>query len=103
MTLGREPGDVTDPGQQAGGAGGADAMQAGQPGACLFDQGDEFLVRGLLARAGPLEADDELQRDALACLPGHVLRPDGRQQLAGLGGREVLLCATRKEFQQEHV
>jgi hypothetical protein len=79
VTLGREPGDVTDLDQQPGGAGGADAVQVEQPGACLFDQGGELLVRGLLACADPLEVDYELQRDALACLPGHVLRPDARQ------------------------
>jgi hypothetical protein len=39
-------------------------VQAGQPGACLFDQGGELLVRGLLARVDALEVDDELQRDA---------------------------------------
>jgi hypothetical protein len=53
VALGREPGNVTDLDQQPGGAGGADAVQAEQCGACLFDQGGELLVRGLLARVDP--------------------------------------------------
>ncbi len=45
-------------------AGGVDAVPAGQPGACPFDQGGELLVRGLLVRVVPCHATFALSGSA---------------------------------------
>jgi hypothetical protein len=94
VALGREPGNVTDLDQQPGGAGGADAVQAEQCGACLFDQGGELLVRGLLARVDPrpllLTAFSCLRLDGVDWCRRAPLLPAGHsllQPLPPVGGR----------------
>jgi hypothetical protein len=49
VRLAREPGDVAGFGQQPGGAGGTDPVQAGQRAAGGFEQVTEFFVGGLFA------------------------------------------------------
>ena len=86
-----EPGDVTDLDQEPGRSGGADAVQVQQPGAGGLEQGDELFVGLLLALIDPLEIDDQFESDPLAELPDIVFWSDAGEDLAGLGGGQVLL------------
>ena len=77
MVLVREAGDLADRDQEAGGAGGADAVHVHQRGSRLLHQSGQLLVGGLLALVDPLEVGDQLGRDAASGLAGEVAWADG--------------------------
>ena len=75
MRLTREPGDAGGSGQQPGGAGGTDPVQAGQCAAGGFEQVTEFFVRGLLALVDAFQVGDQLSGDPQPRLRRSPLRP----------------------------
>lgn len=95
-----EAGDVPDLDEQLGGPGGSDAVQVGQGGAGLAQQGGELLVRGLPPLVEPLEVSHQLGRDPFPGLAHHVAGAHTGENLAGLGGGEVALGASGNELQQ---
>ena len=60
MRFAGEPGDAGDFDQQPGGAGGTDAVQAGQCATGGFEQVTEFFVGGLLALVDAFQVADQL-------------------------------------------
>jgi hypothetical protein len=89
--LAGEPGHLTDPGQQPGSTRRADPVQIGQGGAGGGEQRIEFLVRLLLALAGPFQVADQLGGDPASCLARSIPRAGPGQQRPGLSCRQVLL------------
>ena len=98
MRFAGEPGDVADLGQQPGGAGGTDPVQAGQRAAGGFEQVTEFLVGGLLPLVEAFQVADQLGGDPAAGLACGIAGADLGQQGLGLGCGEVFLCSAGDEF-----
>jgi hypothetical protein len=91
VSLGREPGHVTDFHQQPGGAGGAYPAQGGQGGGGCFEQFVQFFAGRVLALVEALQVADQLDGDPPAGLARRIPRPDPGQQRLGLGRGPVFL------------
>lgn len=78
-------------------------MQVEQPGPGGLELRDEFLVGQLLAQVDPFQVDDQLEGDSFAELPDFVLGPGAGEDLAGLGGGQVLIRPAWDNLQQQLV
>jgi NAD(P)-dependent dehydrogenase (short-subunit alcohol dehydrogenase family) len=101
VRLSREPGHLTDPGQQPGSAGGADPVQIGQGGAGGGEQHIEFLVRLLLALVDAFQVADQLGGDPAAGFARGIAGADPGEQRFGLGRGQVLLGPAGDELEQQ--
>ncbi len=95
--------DVADVAEQAGGPGGADAVQVEQPGAGGLDQLGQLLGRGLDLLVDCFEVGDQLGGELPAGLADDVAGPDAGQQVTGLPGGQVLVRPARHQVGEQPV
>jgi hypothetical protein len=103
VPAGREPGHVADVTEQAGRAGGADAVQLEQRASGRLDELAELVVRGLDPLVDADELADQLRRELAAGLAHQVTRPDRGQQRLSLGRGQERLRPTRDQLDQQPV